>query len=178
MSRLRVHIARVALVVLCSLRANADGFHLGTNTSGSSQSAIADGAKVESVSSARCTFRACSRRKTLEKMILIFGAVPFISPRPSFAEAESGAGELDGSAATKPTTSITTISDVESSSAIDCDEGCKEQRRRKIEERRAMMRQSRSTSSRQEIFELSRQRARLYGTEYQGSNCIDGVPCI
>ena len=37
------------------------------------------------------------------------------------------------------------------------------QRRRRIEERRAMMRQSRSTSSRQEVFELSKQRTRLYG---------------
>eukprot|EP00979_Chaetoceros_neogracilis_P008190 scaffold1818_cov326-Chaetoceros_neogracile.AAC.1 len=58
-----------------------------------------------------------------------------------------------------------------------CDEDCREKRRIIIEERRAMMKQSKSTG-RSEVFELSRQRANLYGTKYQGASCPPGVPCI
>lgn len=58
-----------------------------------------------------------------------------------------------------------------------CDEDCREKRRIIIEERRAMMKQSKSTG-RSEVFELSRQRANLYGTKYQGTSCPPGVPCI
>lgn len=54
-----------------------------------------------------------------------------------------------------------------------CDEACK----KRIEEKRALLKQSRSTRSRQEIFELSRQRAALYNTTYKGSSCVDSVPC-
>ena len=161
------------LVVLFSLRA-ATAFHLGANTRNES---IAASAKVESA------FTVCSRRNVLEEMVRDIGVcvVPLIisSPYPSFAEEQSGVEERHvGIAATKATNSIATKPDIESPSAIECDEECKEQRRRRIEDRRAMMRQSRSTSSRQEVFELSKQRARLYGSEYQGSNCIDGVPCL
>ena len=60
----------------------------------------------------------------------------------------------------------------------ECDEECKDRRRKRIEERRAMMRQSRSSTSRQEVFELSKQRAKLYGSEYKGTNCIEGAPCL
>ena len=56
---------------------------------------------------------------------------------------------------------------------ITCDENCK----KRIEERRAMFKQSRSTRSRQEVFNLSKQRAALYNTTYQGSSCIDGLSC-
>ena len=162
------------LVVLFSLRA-ATAFHLGANTRNES---IAASAKVESA------FTVCSRRNALEEMVRDIGVcmIPLIisNPSPSFAEEQSGVGERRhvGIAATKATNSIATTPDLNPPSAIECDEECKEQRRRRIEDRRAMMRQSRSTSSRQEVFELSKQRARLYGSEYQGLNCIDGVPCL
>jgi len=54
-----------------------------------------------------------------------------------------------------------------------CDDDCKQ----RIKERRALSKQSRSTSSRQEVFELSKQRALLYNTTYKGSSCISGLPC-
>ena len=59
----------------------------------------------------------------------------------------------------------------------DCDEDCKQKRLERIKERRAMMQQSRSTG-RAEVFELSKQRAALYGTTYQGPSCPPGIPCI
>ena len=40
-----------------------------------------------------------------------------------------------------------------------------------------MMRQSRSSTSRQEVFDLSRQRAKLYDTQSRAASCIDGIPC-
>ena len=59
-----------------------------------------------------------------------------------------------------------------------CDKECQERRRKTIEERRAMMKQSRSTG-RAEVFELSKQRAALYGTAYKGiPSCPPNVPCI
>lgn len=60
----------------------------------------------------------------------------------------------------------------------ECDEECKEKRRQRVEEMRAMRRQSRSSTSRQEVFELSKQRAKLYGSEYEGANCVEGIPCL
>mmetsp|Transcript_37962 Transcript_37962/g.83242 ORF Transcript_37962/g.83242 Transcript_37962/m.83242 type:complete len:153 (+) Transcript_37962:61-519(+) len=66
----------------------------------------------------------------------------------------------------------------ESNTADECDEECKEIRRKRIEDRRAMMKQSRSSTSRQEVFELSKQRAKLYGSEYKGANCVEGIPCL
>jgi len=59
-----------------------------------------------------------------------------------------------------------------------CDEACREQRRKIIEDRRAMMKQSKSTSQRSEVLELSKQRAKLYGTEFKGASCPPGIPCI
>lgn len=55
-----------------------------------------------------------------------------------------------------------------------CDSECQ----KRIEERRQLNRQSRSTRSRQEIMDLSKQRAALYNTTYQGTNCVPGVPCL
>jgi peptide deformylase len=49
-----------------------------------------------------------------------------------------------------------------------CDEACLEERKRRIQERRAMMQQSRSSTNRGEVLELSRQRALMYGTTYKG----------
>uniref|UniRef100_A0A7S3LDM3 Uncharacterized protein n=1 Tax=Amphora coffeiformis TaxID=265554 RepID=A0A7S3LDM3_9STRA len=60
----------------------------------------------------------------------------------------------------------------------ECDEACREERLRVIRERRAMMQQSKTTSSRQDLFDLSKQRAALYNTTYQGTSCIPGVPCL
>ena len=62
-------------------------------------------------------------------------------------------------------------------SQTECDNDCLAERKRIIEDRRAMLRQSRTTTSRQDMFDLSRQRAALYNTTYQGSSCPPGVPC-
>ena len=53
-----------------------------------------------------------------------------------------------------------------------------QERARRKEERRALVRAGRSTSSRQEILDLSRQRAALYNTTSRAANCIPGLPCI
>ena len=55
-----------------------------------------------------------------------------------------------------------------------CDEAC----RRMLAERRALFQQSRTTSDRQVILDLSRQRAKLYNTTFRGASCIPGIPCI
>jgi len=55
-----------------------------------------------------------------------------------------------------------------------CDEDCQ----KRIKERRELNRQSRSTSSRQEVFDLSRQRAALYNATYRGFECPPNVPCL
>lgn len=121
------------LVVIFSLRA-ATAFHLGANTR--NNESIAASAKVESASSACCTcstFAVCSRKNALEEMVRNIGVcvIPLIisSPHPSFAEEQSGVGERHvGIAASKPTA---TTPDFEAPSAIECDEECKEQRRRR-----------------------------------------------
>lgn len=50
----------------------------------------------------------------------------------------------------------------------DCDEKCLDDRKRIIQERRAMMQQSRSNTRRLDVLELSQQRALMYHTEYRG----------
>lgn len=59
-----------------------------------------------------------------------------------------------------------------------CDDNCMRERRKRILERRAMMQQSRTNTKRSDMFELSRQRAALYNTTYQGASCPPGVPCL
>ena len=59
-------------------------------------------------------------------------------------------------------------------SAAECDDACRE----RIAERRALFEQSRTTSDRQKILDLSRQRAALYNTTFRGASCIPGVPCL
>ena len=49
-----------------------------------------------------------------------------------------------------------------------CDEECISQRKKIIEERRAMMKQSKSNTNRRDVLELSNQRANLYNTKYGG----------
>jgi hypothetical protein len=49
-----------------------------------------------------------------------------------------------------------------------CDEECKAKRKKIIEDRRAMMRQSKTNTQRTDVLELSRQRAALYDTNYRG----------
>lgn len=51
---------------------------------------------------------------------------------------------------------------------ISCDDACLEDRKRRIQQRRAMMQQSRSATNRGDVLELSRQRALMYGTSYKG----------
>lgn len=50
----------------------------------------------------------------------------------------------------------------------DCDEECIQSRNRIIQDRRAMMKQSRSSTKRSDVLELSQQRAALYDTDYKG----------
>lgn len=59
-------------------------------------------------------------------------------------------------------------SDRPDSAARSCDYECHEERKRRIQQRRAMMEQSRSLKNRGDVLELSRQRALLYGTVYKG----------
>jgi len=61
---------------------------------------------------------------------------------------------------------------------ISCDETCMQERKRIILERRALMQQSRTNRQRSSVLELSRQRAKLYDTPYQGASCPPGIPCI
>lgn len=61
---------------------------------------------------------------------------------------------------------------------LECNEQCQSDRTRVILERRAMMQQSRTATNRQDMFDLSRQRAALYNTTYQGASCPPGVPCL
>jgi len=49
-----------------------------------------------------------------------------------------------------------------------CDTNCLEERKRVVEQRRAMMQQSRSNTRREDVLELSQQRALMYGTGFQG----------
>ena len=58
--------------------------------------------------------------------------------------------------------------------AAECDAECKQ----RIADRRALFEQSRTTSDRQKILDLSRQRAALYNTSFQGASCIAGLPCL
>ena len=72
----------------------------------------------------------------------------------------------------------TTAATIPVDAVDECDQACLEERTRIIQERRAMMRQSRSSVNRQGVFELSRQRAALYNTTYRGATCPPGVPCL
>ena len=183
MPRLFFRISATFAVVCSSHMTHANGFHLDTNTSGvgrSDESAVRRvGSRIEMIPQEHFA----SRREIFSEIhcAISLGAVSTLScaaNSPCFAEAglESDIRQHNGM---NPTNIASTTPGNESStSAVECDEECKEQRRRRIEERRAMMRQSRSTSSRQEVFELSKQRARLYGSDYKGANCVDGVPCI
>jgi peptide deformylase len=69
-----------------------------------------------------------------------------------------------------PSTSVenTQSADRFAGAATSCDEACLEERKRRIQERRAMMQQSRSSTNRGDVLELSRQRALMYGTTYKG----------
>lgn len=57
---------------------------------------------------------------------------------------------------------------------VACDEACKQ----RIADRRALFEQSRTNRNRQDLLDLSRQRAALYNTTFQGGSCIPGIPCI
>lgn len=57
---------------------------------------------------------------------------------------------------------------IKNSVQTECDDECKAQRKKVIEERRALMKQSKSNTSRRDVLELSRQRSALYDTPYRG----------
>ena len=54
----------------------------------------------------------------------------------------------------------------------------KERIRQRLLERRQLMQASKSTNSRQDYLDLSRQRAALYNTTYRGVTCPPNVPCL
>lgn len=54
----------------------------------------------------------------------------------------------------------------------------KERIRQRILERRQLMQASKSTNSRQDYLDLSRQRAALYNTTYRGVTCPPNIPCL
>ena len=54
-----------------------------------------------------------------------------------------------------------------------CDDLCKQ----RIADRRKLFEQSRTTNDRQVMFDLSKQRAAMYNTTYQGASCVPGLPC-
>jgi hypothetical protein len=54
----------------------------------------------------------------------------------------------------------------------------KEELRQRLLERRKLMEASRSSNSRQSYLDLSRQRAVLYNTTFQGVTCPPNIPCI
>lgn len=63
---------------------------------------------------------------------------------------------------------------VQPAGAEGCDDACKQ----RIADRRALYQQSRTTRDRQVILDLSKQRAALYNTTFQGASCIPGIPCL
>ena len=54
----------------------------------------------------------------------------------------------------------------------------KERIRQRLLERRQLMQASKSTNSRQDYLDLSRQRAALYNTTYRGVTCPPNIPCL
>ena len=65
------------------------------------------------------------------------------------------------------------VANAEEFDSSKCNMECQE----RIRERRALFKQSRTTRSRQEIFDLSRQRAMIYNTTSNAASCIAGFPC-
>ena len=78
--------------------------------------------------------------------------------------------KVEGSAPISPQSSPGSQKDTapQLTNSPDCDEKCLEDRKRIIQERRAMMQQSRSNTRRLDVLELSQQRALMYNTEYRG----------
>jgi peptide deformylase len=56
----------------------------------------------------------------------------------------------------------------DNANTVECNQTCLEERKRIIEQRRAMMNQSRTNTIRGDVLKLSEQRAALYGTKYGG----------
>lgn len=121
--------------------------------------------------------------------------VPIAEARPNVADAsrrsalfflwmtaaltDTHAAAAEGKPQTETSTTTPLVEWPPSSAAvIDCDDRCREDRQRRLAERRALMQQSRSSTSRQDVLDLSRQRATLYGTTFQGAQCPDGIPCL
>jgi len=86
---------------------------------------------------------------------------------PALATAEPAAAPA-AAAAAEP------AAELAAAPAVACDEAC----RQRIADRRAIFAQSRTTTSRQNMMDLSKQRAALYNTTYQGASCIPGIPCL
>ena len=88
----------------------------------------------------------------------------FIEPANAMEE-----GERDGnpvSLSPKETTMVPSSS----TTSLECDDKCLEERKRIIQEGRQMMQQSRSNTRRADVLELSKQRASMYGSDYKGLN--------
>ncbi|CAJ1964550.1 unnamed protein product [Cylindrotheca closterium] len=97
-----------------------------------------------------------------------------VVPPVNAADGESMAGVTMNRGSLRPIADAAT----NETASLACDEACMQERKRIIAERRAMMNQARSNTRRSDVFELSKQRAALYGTKYQGASCPPNVPCI
>ena len=85
--------------------------------------------------------------------------------------------EVAPTAPRRPMLSLSSVARVPPALAADesaCDTACKQ----RVADRRALFEQSRTTSDRQKILDLSRQRAALYNTTFKGASCIPGIPCL
>ena len=100
-------------------------------------------------------------------------------PNPSIlASRRSAVISLLTSAFAAATFTLPTYAVQEDAPPLKCNDECLAKRKRIIDDRRAMMRQSKSTTRRQDMFDLSRQRAALYNTTYQGAACLPNIPCL
>ena len=85
---------------------------------------------------------------------------------PWFVQSASAIENITNS--TLSTTGAENAQPDRSDGATTCDGACLEERKRRIQNLRAMMEQSRSSKRRGDVLELSRQRALMYGTSYKG----------
>ena len=102
-----------------------------------------------------CTFRTSMHQKSQPWFAEPAFAAEYSPIDPNYAEAKNKANKIQPTAAYD-------------SNNPECDESCIEARKARIEERRALMRQSRSNTNRGDVLKLSEQRAALYGSSYGG----------
>jgi len=98
-----------------------------------------------------------------------------LGQRPWFVQPANAIGQEDGTSLRPAATSAprSNVKNGPSRPMTDannptCNEDCLAERKRTIEQRRAMMQQARSNTQRADVLKLSEQRAGLYGAEFGG----------